>query len=273
MKIHAWRIGTAVFLLALPALVFYFGENGSPAAVTTVTGQLEPPHLPVRRGMPFISASVASPAAPAKISKAAQVARLTATGIAADAYEAFNIAFKCYAVRLGRRFSAGDYDENTVSDACGDITALQIREMTKNLDKAVAADIPNALMSKFYYGPDGDLFAMEHRPDDPYVVAWKQGLLNEFTAYLQRTGEYSTMLDVANFYYFGTLGVKDVELAFGYRLVQEQLGLKSNDLRVRRNATSYPSSKSELAQGLTPEQLARARAFSQRFVATCCNKR
>ncbi len=198
---------------------------------------------------------------------------MTATGDAADAYQAFGMTVMCHSMRLGRRFSPGDIDENAERDNCGDISALQIREMSKNLDKAVAGDIPNALVTKFYYGPDGDMFALRQRPDDPYVVAWKQTMLSEFTAYLQRTGEPSTMLDVANFYYFGTLGVKDVELAYGYRLAQEQLRMNSSNPRERKMATHYPAAKSELAQGLTPEQLASARAFAQRFVATCCNKR
>lgn len=259
--------------LAVLAAYFSLRDDGASRGNPPPTSQSAPQQARSADAMPFFSAVAADPATPAGVSKAAEIARLSASGSPADAYRAFEMAAECNGIRLSRRYWPGSFDEAAERAHCGDITALQIRDMTSNLDKAVAADIPHALMRKFHYGPAGDFFAVHQRPDDPYVIAWKQAMMLELTGYLQRTGESLTMLEYANLLHFGTFGVKDDQLAYGYMVAREQLDLRSSDARVRRRARSSPAASHELAKELTEQQIAAATAFANHFIATCCKKR
>ncbi len=273
MRSGFWQTGAALTVIALAAWMMRDSENGSSATATAALG--EPVAQPNTKSgaMPFFTSLSMNPLPPKSHSKAKEIERLTATGDPADAYKAFDLASTCRVTRHMRRFFPGTFSLDEERELCGDITELQIRVMTKNLDKAVAADIPHALLGKYYYGPDGDMSALDQRADDPYLADWKRSMLREMTAYVQRTGDSSTMSELVGIYNHGRLGVKDPELAFGYLLARQELNLRSSDVRLRRNALSTAATGSGFAKRLTPEQIAGAKAFAANFIANCCNKR
>ncbi len=272
MKTSIWLACGSMALVGVPAY-FISTDDRIPTEAAAGAGQLRTQSTSVAAAMPYFSHVAPNPAETVKESKAAEIDRLSASGNPADAYKAFQLAFSCQSVRRNRRTWRDDFNDSLEQTLCGDIGELQFRQIAQNLDKAVTADIPQALIGKFYYGPDGDLYAMQQRPNDPDVLAWRKELLRELTGYLERTGDPATMIDMANFYSGGTLGIKDPMLAYGYRLAEEQLSLKSADPRLRRMAIQQPAARSELARGLTPEQIAGANAFAAYFVTNCCKRR
>ncbi len=265
---HCSIVG-AVAIASLLGWYFSTGhaEEGAPNAAAPVAHEASGP------GRQFFSNDTIVHPLSATESKAAEIDRLSATGKPADAYKAYFLALACKTGRDDLRNGMDYLDGPQVDERCADITPLQIREMEKNLAKAVAAGIPGALVQKLAFGPlGGDPSALETRPNDPLVLEWKRGMLNDLTVYGRKTGDLLTLSVLENIYLYDYFGQKNPELALSYAMAQQEVVSNSGNPKRIRLAKSLEGQLARLSEPLTPEQIAAARAFAKTLAAECCSK-
>lgn len=207
-------------------------------------------------------------AAPALTSKAGQIDRWSASANPKDHYAAYQLAFACKRARDAQRH--GDRIAGAELEAsCGDITQRQLMGMGNNLEKAALAGISGAVQELWEFGPlDGDASALDTRPSDPLVVAWKHHIQDLFTASARR-GDLDSMATLSQAYQMGYFDVKDAALALAYEIARHELLVQRTDARhvgMLRNGVRL----GDLSAGLTQEQIAAATALGRRLVAECC---
>lgn len=122
---------------------------------------------------------------------AQQVDRLAATGRAADAYDAYWLVQTCIDFQrtgdlavpdgdLMRR--ANDAEKSAEKLMCADLTGRMKTARLDHLAVAAKAGISGADLAFLQTGPFGDISALESRPDDPLVLAWKEEALGYLEA-------------------------------------------------------------------------------------------
>lgn len=223
---------------------------------------------PQRRLFDLVQTSgVAAAALP---SLARQIERLSASANPKDLYAAFQIAFACKRARDAQRRGERSGD-TSVEASCGDITQRQLMGMGGNLEKAAAAGIPGAVQELFEFGPlDGDPSALDTRPSDPLVMAWKQHMQELFAA-SARHGDLESMATLSQAYQIGYFDVKDAALALAYEVARHELLIQRTDARhvgILRNRVRL----GDLTAGMTQEQIAAASALGRSLVAQCCSR-
>jgi len=216
-----------------------------------------------------------APQAPALVvrpaeSKAAQIERLSASGSPADAHKAFQVAVECKRTRDAQRRGEVIADGALEAD-CGDITQLQLMGMGANLDKAAEAGVAGAIQELLVFGPlDGDASALDTRPTDPLVLAWKQKMQDLFAAAASH-GDLESMATLSQAYQIGFFDHKDAQLALAYEVARYDLLVRGTDPRhvgMLKNGQRL----AVLEASMTPQQIADATALGKKLAADCCLK-
>lgn len=207
---------------------------------------------------------------PASLS--ARIDRLSATGRPEDALLAFELARSCKALHDERR-KFGPASPDVQGKICGDITNLQLREMEKNLDKAVAARAPGALFAKLSHGPlGGNHQALIDTPDDPAVVEWKKRIMAEVTEAAWTGGDFLLLASLSGIYEEGQIAEKNLTFALAYKLAMLDIHFSKADTAEKVQATRAKA-VSKLSASLTVEQLAEAEALAKKIALSCCSKK
>lgn len=245
-------------------------SQGGEAGATPVQ-EPPPPALQARPQLPLFpvpqaSAIVVRPAE----SKAAQIERLGASGSPADAFKAYQVAVECKRTRDAQRRGEVIADGALAAD-CGDITQLQLMGMGANLDKAAEAGVNGAVQELLAFGPlDGDASALDTRPSDPLVLAWKHKVQALFAAEANR-GDLESMATLSQAYQIGFFDHKDAQLALAYEVARYDLLVRGTDPRhvgILKNGQRL----AVLEADMTPQQIADATALGKKLVADCCLK-
>jgi hypothetical protein len=117
---------------------------------------------------------------------AARIERLRAGADARDAYRAYRLIAGCLRARefdahvaalpmtleFAAERAAGTRSAQRVSEACQDISPLQMAQRVSLVERAARAGVPGAAAAWTTEGPFGDKTALMQRPDDPLVVEW-----------------------------------------------------------------------------------------------------
>lgn len=201
-------------------------------------------------------------------SKARRIDRWSASANPKDAYAAFQLAFACKRAREAQR--SGERMTGVELEAsCGDITQRQLMGMGKNLERAALAGIPGTVQELLEFGPlDGDANALDTRPTDPLVMAWKLQMQDLFAASARR-GDLESMATLSQAYQMGYFSEKDAVLALAYEIARHDLLRQRTDARhvgMLRNSVRL----GDLTAGLTQEQIAAAAVLAQGLVVECC---
>jgi hypothetical protein len=170
----------------------------------------------------------------------------------------------------------GAVEEQTARDAnvketCGNITELQIRESSKNLDIAIAAKVPGSAVEFSMMGPiSGDWTALESRPDDPLVLEWKRKVVQFLTEAAGR-GDTDSMWVLSTTYDAGIIADKNPELAVTYFTEMQEVLKQRGELTPKKTATGEKLVKL-FSQGLSAEQASAAIAAGKQLAVACCGK-
>lgn len=207
------------------------------------------------------------------VSLAAQIDRLTATGRPEDAQRAFKIALDCKEGRDDQRKGDPTATPAFLSIACGDITNLQMREMGKNLDKAVAARIPDALFAKLQFGPlGGNPQALIDMPNDPSVMEWKKNIVADVTDAAWDSGDFLLLAALSRIHSEGVIAQKNPQLALGYYLAMFDITFTNGGTPGQfREGRAKELAKRSV--GMSPEQIAEAEALAKKIALNCCSKK
>lgn len=140
--------------------------------------------------------------------------------------------------------------------ACGDLTEAQINSRRQHMEVAAEAGVPQAALYLVQEGPFGDVTALDTRPDDPAVLAWRARMVDLFKLAASK-GDVMSMQSLSNMYFdgVGIVDKPDPVLALQYQTAA-QLVYKAQS---GRNAIP-PFLRKRLTQSLTAEQIAAADA-------------
>ena len=139
---------------------------------------------------------------------AQQVDRLSATGRPADAFDAYWLVQTCIDFQRTGDLAVADGDfmrpANGVEKSaekllCADMTERMRTTRLDHLALAARAGIDSADLAFLQTGPFGDRSALESRPDDPLVLAWKAQALSYLEAQAQQ-GRIPSMITLLGEY-------------------------------------------------------------------------
>jgi hypothetical protein len=253
---------------ALPASTSAIAQRGATSAA-----------VPVHAAAPA--------AATAELPLQAQVDRLLATRNPADALNAFYLVTDC--VTFNSEHDRMVYDEEEIkhwkgdtlpgwrgmnaaekrqaTQLCGALTAREGERRFDYLAIAMRAGVPGAVVAFVNAGPFGDPTALNTRPDDPLVRAWKTQATEQL-ALSAESGDLDTLGYLASENLGGPdLRAKDWATIYRYRLAQ---GLIYADRFGPNNhmATMYAVDgelTKTLGASLSPEQAAAELVAAQRI--------
>lgn len=195
-----------LLLLPLVLVGVYWSSRGptgepaaaKPQAATRVT------LAEVRRDRP----STLRPKPDPRYTLAQQVDRLAATGRPADAFDAYWLVQTCIDFQRSGDLEVADGDfmrpANGVEKSaekllCADMTERIKTTRLEHLRVAAKACIDGADLRFLHTGPFGDPSALESRPDDPLVLAWKTEALGYLEAQAQQ-GRIASMMTLLGEY-------------------------------------------------------------------------
>lgn len=101
-----------------------------------------------------------------------------------------------------------------------DYTAMAHRFDLLNL--AVRANVKGAASAYLYEGPNGDKFALETRPTDPYVLDWKKRTIAQLENAAQQCDQ-SAIYDLTQVYFFNIITKRDPAKELFYMTVMYEL--------------------------------------------------
>lgn len=215
-----------------------------------------------------------------------QVKHLLATQAPQDAYTAYFLISACTMfnrkhdltlyddkLRAGRAMTADE--RRHMTGMCGAMTERERQARLDYLAIAVKAGIPGAAWSYAAEGPFGDPSALQTRPDDALVQAWKQTARAQLVDAAE-AGDPITLVTWGVQNISGSdLAARDPVLGYGYLLA---FGL----IDAYRNGPNSPGAlayrddsamMNALAGDLTPEQRAVALAAAQRIAQRAKRRR
>ena len=217
-----------------------------------------PPPLPAQQPAP--------PQQVATETLAAKVERLTAEGRSnpSAAFIAYNEVRKCV------------WSEGTpyAQPECATLPPYQRNARLANLKIAVDAGVPGASRAFLAEGPFGDRDnALKSRPDDPLVVEWKAAVVGYLTRDA-RKGDVTAMSSLS--YLYAEDRLKDYDIAkpnkldafaWEYAMWSAQaLARPDRDYSRMRD-----ESIARMSRGMTPAEIAAAKAKGAELVAQCCS--
>lgn len=159
-------------------------DSDAVAAASVATAAEGAGHALMRQ--PVAAAPAAASAA--ELGLAARIERLRASTDPRDAYRAYLLIAGCLHARefnarvaalpmtaeFAAEHAANGHAARRTSEACQDISPLQIGARLSLAERAARAGVPGAVAAWTAEGPFGDKTALAQRPDDPLVVEWAQ---------------------------------------------------------------------------------------------------
>lgn len=201
-------------------------------------------------------------------------------GNAQDAMRAYKLATNCELLHTLREDIArnpkreGAEQMRAALDAkdrdlkgCEEVPFKLIAERYTNLLLAAKAGVPGAAVLLFGAGPNGDAAALSSRPDDPLVVEWKNAVLELVTRDAMQ-GDVDALATLSLAYAQGTVVSRDTSLALAYLEAMHDV----KELQTGRLSAFREQDLARFANGMSPAEVARAKAHAKEIVDTCCRK-
>ena len=143
-------------------------------------------------------------------------------------------------------------------------------DMTHRLDlleSAIKAKVRGAASLYYLEGPFGDSNALETRPNDPAVVAWKKQAIAQLEAAAE-AGDSDTFIDLILIHTLGEIAEKDPVKVYIYTIAQHAVQ------ELESKAQPYSQKYSEyLRKDLSPAQITQAEEKAKTLVQACCSSR
>jgi hypothetical protein len=204
---------------------------------------------------------------------ARQVDQLAATGKPADAFKAYHLVNNCLIFEKWGTiplFPPGPSHPDIMTDAekrdesalCVGMTERIKMSRLDHLKIAAKGGVEGADSAFLHEGPLGDPSALETRPDDPAVAAWKQQAIAFLTARAY-AADYDSLMTLADGYMNGSPVIgKDTRLAFTY----------ASAMRLMTGLLDMPAmygnaSLADMKRGLTQEEIGAAEQAAARIAA------
>ncbi|RFP19077.1 MULTISPECIES: hypothetical protein [unclassified Duganella] len=208
---------------------------------------------------------------------AQQVDQLASTGKPSDAYDAYWLVQNCInfqrtgdlVVEDGDAMrKATDAEKSAEKLRCADLTERMKTTRLEHLTVATKAGVFGANLSFLHTGPFGDPSALESRPDDPLVQAWKlealgylevQAQLGDMPSMISLLGEYNEDSDLLKQHQvaalrYATAVHDDYEMAFGGSSSTAPNPLTDEFMQ-------------KMSQGLSPDQVKQATSEGKQLLA------
>ncbi|MES2160064.1 MAG: hypothetical protein V4476_02810 [Pseudomonadota bacterium] len=188
------RLSLYVILLLPLVLAGLYWLSSRPTGATEAARLQAPTRARLadaRRGQP----STLLPKPDPRYTLAQQVDRLAATGRPADAFDAYWLVQTCMDFQRSGDLAVADGDfmrpanqaeKSAEKVLCADMTERIRAARLVHLALAAKAGIDSADLAFLQAGPFGDPSALESRPDDPLVRAWKTEALGYLEAQAQQ---------------------------------------------------------------------------------------
>jgi hypothetical protein len=279
--------GVGLLAAAICAAVGYFALHREPAPPQKAAIKPEQT-IAAPAAMPAPVAAVASvaqkpSAEPVVEGYGAQVKTLLADGSPTAKLAAYKLLAQC-AVNAERKRDLSRIDASSPDGAmardrmsqfyaeteqhCVDVQPVDIAQRMALLEAALASGSPEAARTYWSAGPYGDPTALESRPDDPLVVAWKERALTALNE-AARHGDVETMSFLSSQYLMGDASMRDISKALGYEMAAQQA----------REAQQAPPLRGQdrliarLRMDATPAQIKQAETFAKDLTRACCSAR
>jgi hypothetical protein len=194
---------------------------------------------------------------------------LVASGKPEDAFEAFHLVNSCiWFEKLGtlpflnfpNTREMNQEEKHDEAALCGGMTERIKSTRLEHLAVAARAGVDGADTMFVEVGPFGDPSALEARPDDPLVLAWKKQALEQLTAAAERANVGSLMMLTAAYTGTGALVDGNPLLAYGYAAALCHI---FNTMGQNGAPVSVDCLKA-MKGGLTPEQIGAGDVISAR---------
>jgi len=285
-------LGTIVIAVASICVATWFGlhtEQVQPPAPQG-TASPQPGSAPLARSESKLRAHDGEPMAMAVVPSAdkAHAARTTlieqlkASGKPQDAFQAYQLVAYCVQARMRGKLTqtlplgpetkylreALELQQKQDVDACDGISDALIRDRLADLDRAAKAHVAGSAFAFLQEGPFGDSNALEQRPDDPLVLAWKEQAIGLLKSSAELGDETAITALMQLYDKGGTVVARDQEKALTYWIVEMEIA------KLRRGGAtqSMEAALAVVRQGLTAQQAASATAGGQKLFNECCTK-
>ncbi|MBV6319600.1 hypothetical protein [Duganella violaceipulchra] len=214
---------------------------------------------------------------------AQQVDRLAATGRPADALDAYWLVQTCIDFQRTGDLAVADGDFMRPANAaekaaekllCADMTERMRTTRLDHLALAARAGIDSADLAFLQTGPFGDRSALESRPDDPLVLAWKAQALSYLEAQAQQ-GRIPSMITLLGEYNEDSALQKRHPLAalrYATAVHDHYEALLGGANRTAPNPLPDEFMQ-KMSQGLSPDQVRLATAEGRQLLARAMKKR
>lgn len=281
MKPHLQRNAFGLVLaLLLVALYWTSSRPGDASGPTKKLAAARAAGTGARQATPLAAPRL--PAPDPRYTLAQQVDMLAASGRPQDAYVAFWLVQTCMDfMRTGElRVEEGDVFRpasapEKVSQArrCADVTERMKSSRLEHLALAARAGASAADLLFLKAGPFGDPSALESRPDDPLVLAWKEEAIGYLELQAER-GSVSSMITLVGEYNEDLgLAKKHSESALRYATAVHGYydALLGGDPQNGPNPLTDDFMQ-RMAQGLSPEQVRQAVDEGRKLTARAMEK-
>lgn len=233
---HTLRWISGALLIGVLATGWLAWRQPSGAAPESAPASLPAPPALVPVPAP---ARVQAPAAADEPPLNVKVERLLATRDPADAYRAYRLVADCAAFNLnGDRVmfdqeelrhpkpgvlpgfrGLSDEEKRHEARACSGMTERERQSRLDYLAIAAKAGVPGAAVDFATEGPFGDPSALQTRPDDPLVQAWRETARAQLTQAAELGADLGAIAYLADTYAgHSPLAAEDPLLAYRYRL-------------------------------------------------------
>jgi hypothetical protein len=252
MRLKRWQSGLLAIGVLAAGLFAWQRQTGGPddapaAQAPAASPWPSSPPAQVAANIPAQSQALPPPLDEAPLDEAplneaplnVQIERLLATHDPADAYRAYRLVADCAAFNLNHDriiFDEDDILKNWKGDTmpgframtedekrhdarlCSGLTERERQSRLDYLAIAAKAGVPGAAVSFAIEGPFGDPSALETRPGDPLVQAWKATAISQLTHAAEDEADLNAIRYLADQYDNGSaLTGRNPLLAYRYR--------------------------------------------------------
>ena len=197
-----------------------------------------------------------------------------------DVFKNYRILATCYhADRGSKSLNATPVNERDASKKkemeinqrvrklCQGVSYSDMAHRLDLLNVAIKAKVRGAAMLYFLEGPFGDADALETRPNDPAVIAWKKQAIAQLEAAAE-AGDSDTIVFLIQIYSFGEIAEKDPVKVYTYTIAQHAVQ------ELESKAQPYSQKYLEyLRKDLSPAQITQAEEKAKALVQACCSSR
>lgn len=195
-----------------------------------------------------------------------------------DVFKTYRILAACYhADRSSKSLNATPLDERDsnknkeiamnqrVLKLCQGVSYSDMTHRLNLLESAIKAKVRGAASLYYLEGPFGDNNALETRPNDPAVVAWKKQAIAQLEAAAE-AGDSDTFIHLILIHTLGEITEKDPVKVYTYTIAQHAVQeLESKAQPYSQNYLAF------LRKDLSPAQIAQAEEKARALIQACCS--